>query len=244
MVLNGLVLWLLERRRPRGSGPAAARDRHVRTNLTLTLVLIVVSLALGATVNGRGRAGTEGGAVRVLATIVVLDGLAYLAHVSMHALPFAWRFHRVHHSDAHVDVTTAFRQHPFETLWRHGFQASGALMIGASSGAVAIYLVVSVVMAQVGHAHVSLPWRIERVARLVFATPAMHRVHHSHLPAETNTNYANIFSVWDRVCGTYRAPRPDDAIHCGLDEYGAPERQEVAYLLKAPFVPHPDAFKA
>jgi sterol desaturase/sphingolipid hydroxylase (fatty acid hydroxylase superfamily) len=244
MALNGLVLWLVEQRRPPAEGAAATRDRHVRTNLALTFVLIVVSLALGVTSNGRGRPGAEGGTVRVLAAIVVLDGLAYLAHVLMHALPFGWRFHRVHHSDAHVDVTTAFRQHPLETLWRYGFQASGALVVGASSSAVAIYLAVSAVVAQVEHAHVSLPWRIERVARWVFATPAMHRVHHSRLPAETNTNYSNIFSVWDRVFGTYRAPRPDDIIHFGLDEYGAPERQQVAHLLKAPFVSQPDAFKA
>ena len=239
VALNGLALWLLERLRP-ASVAGATCPRPVRTNLVLTALLIVVSLALGAATHARGRqAGVEW--MRTLVTVVALDGLAYLAHVLMHALPWGWRFHRVHHSDAHVDVTTAFRQHPLETLWRHGFQAAGALAIGASSGAVAIYLALSAVVAQVEHAHVSLPWGIERAARAVFATPAMHRVHHSRLREETDTNYSNIFSWWDRVFGTYRAPRPDDAIIFGLEGCGAPERQQVAHLLKAPFVPCPRA---
>jgi sterol desaturase/sphingolipid hydroxylase (fatty acid hydroxylase superfamily) len=236
MAFNGLALWLLERLRPHASGGRATGERRVRANLALTGGLIVVSFALGAATSARGRPGHDVDWVQALATIVALDGLAYLAHVSMHVLPSGWRFHRVHHSDAHVDVTTAFRQHPFETLWRYGFQTAGALLIGASSGAVAIYLALSAVMAQFEHAHVSLPWGIERVARSVFATPAMHRVHHSRLRAETDTNFSNIFSVWDRVFGTYRAPRPDDAIAFGLEEYEEPERRRVAQLLKAPFV--------
>jgi sterol desaturase/sphingolipid hydroxylase (fatty acid hydroxylase superfamily) len=243
MAVNGVGLCLLERRRPHSGTPAAGRRDHLLPNLALTTLLIALSFGFDRAAAAAGARPSSGGLVgaglpawaHVLVVVVVLDGLAYLAHLLMHKLSPAWRFHRVHHSDALVDVTTAFRQHPLETLWRYSFQFAGALALGASSRAVAIYLACSALNAQLEHADISLPRRLDVALRALFATPAMHRVHHSRAQADTDTNYANIFSVWDRMFGTYRPPRDGERIACGLDDLDAPETQRTSGLLALPF---------
>jgi sterol desaturase/sphingolipid hydroxylase (fatty acid hydroxylase superfamily) len=246
MVVNGLGLCLLERLRPHSGTPAAGRRRHLLPNLALTGLLIAVNFGFDRLAGASGARQGSGGLgllrdaalpvwAKVLTVVVVLDGLAYLAHVLMHTLPPAWRFHRVHHSDALVDVTTAFRQHPLETLWRYSFQFAGAMALGASSQAVAIYLACSALNAQLEHADVALPPGLDRALRTLFSTPAMHRVHHSRAQADTDRNYSNIFSFWDRLFGTYRAPRAGERIACGLDEFDAPDRQRTVGLLALPF---------
>lgn len=240
MALNGSALWLLERFLPNSSHRHARR--RIVANLALTALLIASNVTIGLVAAAGGPAGPLRAAALpdwagVLVVVVVLDGLAYLAHVLMHTLPRAWRFHRVHHSDAHVDVTTAFRQHPLETCWRYAFQLAGAWALGASGHSVAIYLALSALNAQLEHADVALPARWDARLRLLFATPAMHRVHHSRVQRETDSNYSNIFSIWDRVFGTYQAPRPGERIAFGLDECDAPEGQRARGLLLLPFRP-------
>lgn len=245
LALNGVVLSLCERIARRDERPEPRMGR-VGSNLALTGLLLVLNATFDravAVAGVRPRGEARGlldawhlpGWVRVVATVLVLDALAYAAHVLLHALPAAWRFHRVHHSDAHVDVTTAFRQHPLETAWRYAFVLAGALVLGASSRAVAAYLALSAINAQLEHADLRLPWGIDRAVRAVFATPAMHRVHHSRRQAETDSNYSNIFTLWDRVFGTYRPPREGERIACGLDECDAPARQRTRGLLALPF---------
>src|SRR5262245_15559752 len=159
MFVNGLGVFLLERHRPRSPVAPGARRRHRGPNLALTGLLIAVNFAMDRMALAAGVRPPEGGAglpglaalpawASLLAVVVALDGVTYLAHVLMHKLPPAWRFHRVHHSDAHVDVTTAFRQHPLESVWRYSFLFVGAALLGASSTAVAFYLAWSAVNAQ------------------------------------------------------------------------------------------------
>lgn len=238
LAVNAIVLCMLERRRARP---------HLLPNLALTTLLLALNAGFERAATALGVAGTAGGGLlarlalpswaQVLAVVVVLDGLAYAAHVLLHKVPAAWRFHRVHHSDAQVDVSTAFRQHPLETVWRHAFQAAGALALGASARATAVYLAASALNAQLEHADVRLPARLERALRWLFATPAMHRVHHSRAQVETDTNYSNIFSAWDRLFGTYRAPRAGEVIACGLDGLDGPAQQKTMGLLALPFRP-------
>ena len=246
MVANGLGLCLLERLLPHSGTPAAGRRSHLLPNLALTSLLIALNFGFDRLTVASGTRQWSGGLgllrsadlpvwAKILTVVVVLDGLAYLAHVLMHKLPAAWRFHRVHHSDALVDVTTAFRQHPLETLWRYSFQLAGALALGASSLAVAVYLAFSALNAQLEHADVSLPWGLDRTLRTLFSTPAMHRVHHSRARPDTDRNYSNIFSFWDRLFGTYRAPLAGERIACGLQEFDAPDRQRTVGLLALPF---------
>jgi sterol desaturase/sphingolipid hydroxylase (fatty acid hydroxylase superfamily) len=240
-------MCLLERLLPLSPTPGIDRRHHLGANLTLTGLLIASNFALDRTAAAGGRSWSAGfallrgreapGWAKVLVVVVALDGMAYLAHVLMHKVPSAWRFHRVHHSDQHIDVTTAFRQHPLETVWRYSFQLVGALVLGASSRSVAIYLALSALAAQFEHAHLSLPRALDGSMRVLCSTPAMHRVHHSRAQAETDTNYSNIFSFWDRLFGTYRAPRPGEEIECGLDGYDRPEQQKATGLLVLPFGP-------
>jgi sterol desaturase/sphingolipid hydroxylase (fatty acid hydroxylase superfamily) len=245
MAVNGLGLWSLERwaQGQPSTPPASDRRRRLGANLVLTGLLIALNLGLdpimaaagvGPWRSDSGLLGRSGlpGWTRLLAVVVVLDGLTYAAHRLLHLVPQGWSFHRVHHSDAHVDVTTAFRQHPLETLWRYSFQLLGAWALGASSHSVAVYLALSALNAQLEHADVSLPWRLEALFRVLFATPSMHRVHHSRRQAETDTNYSNIFSFWDRLFGTYRAPQRGERIPSGLDDCDV---SEAGGLLRLPF---------
>ena len=238
MAINGLALRRLERpeRFP-------GRPRQVGPNLALTGLLVALNFGLDRFVRVDsppsgllGMARWPGWAA-IVATVVVLDGLAYAAHVLMHRWPLLWRVHRVHHSDATVDVTTAFRQHPLETTWRYAFLFVGATVLGASSTGVAVYLGLSALIAQLEHAQVVWPAQVDRAVRILTASPAMHRVHHSRQPSETDTNYANVLSFWDRAFGTYRAPRPGESIVVGLEGWDEPERQRTAGLLTLPFGP-------
>jgi sterol desaturase/sphingolipid hydroxylase (fatty acid hydroxylase superfamily) len=246
MGVNGVALYLIEQWSFPSRMRAAERRQHIGPNLLLTGLLLALNVAFDRVMAAAGGAsvgetsGLRGGLAlpgwaSVLVVVVVLDGLTYLAHVLMHKLPPAWRFHRVHHFDAHVDVTTAFRQHPLETVWRYAFFGAGVAALRASNLAVAVYLGLSALNAQLEHADVALPWRVDRWLRLFISTPAMHRVHHSRAQAETDTNYSNIFSFWDRLFGTYRPPVEGERILCGLDEFDAPEKQRAAGLLALPF---------
>ena len=219
------------------------RARHALPNLGLTALLVAVNLVLSfgtaavvAVASARGIGLLHAIALPAWATLLVglvgLDGLAYVAHRLLHELPAGWRFHRVHHCDADVDVTTAFRQHPFETVWRMAWQLAGMLALGLPLWVVAIYLVVSAANAELEHANVRVPARLDRVLRLVFVTPHMHKVHHSRDQRETDSNYSNIFSWWDRVLGTYTARDDLGGLRYGLDDVRA---DTLWGLLRMPF---------
>src|SRR4029453_19273455 len=130
--------------------------------------------------------------------------LTFLLHKSW----LGWQFHRVHHSENAVDVTTAFRQHPGETVWRILWQLAAIIVLGLPLWVVLIYLTLSALNAQIEHANIKLGERVDGLLRLFFVTPNMHKTHHSRRQFETETNYSNIFSFWDRLCGTY-TPRVD-----------------------------------
>lgn len=226
------VLWSLE------SGEH--RLPHTLANLGLTATVLLTNLALSflaAWASAVSERETQLPVwLQVLAGIAALDLSAYLAHVLLHKTPFAWRFHRVHHSDEAVDVTTAFRQHPGETVWRVLWQLPAIVLFGLPLWMVAVYLTVSATNAQLEHANVRLPERADRWLRLLFVTPNMHKIHHSRHQPETDSNYANIFSVWDRAFGTY-TPRADFAsLRYGLDDHDDhDDRATFAGLLRMPF---------
>ncbi|GEC53894.1 sterol desaturase/sphingolipid hydroxylase (fatty acid hydroxylase superfamily) [Bradyrhizobium japonicum] len=173
---------------------------------------------------------------QLLLGIVGLDLFAYFAHVSMHKLGWMWRFHRMHHADRFVDVTTAFREHPGETLWRIGWHIAGVLVFGTPAWVLVSYLTLSALNAQFEHANIRLPERLDRWLRLVFVTPNMHKMHHSRHQPETDANYSNLLSIWDRLGGTYhRGPRFAE-LRYGLDGFDDPEKQSLRGLLKMPFM--------
>lgn len=143
----------------------------------------------------------------ILASIVLLDLVVYLQHVLFHAVPGLWRLHRVHHADLEIDVTTGLRFHPIEILLSMAIKLAAVAALGAPPVAVLLFEVILNGMAMFNHANVKLPERVDRALRLVLVTPDMHRVHHSIVPAETNSNYGFNLSWWDRLLGTYR-PQP------------------------------------
>ena len=214
------ILWTLE---------SASRRRPVLPNLVLTAIVVVMNLAL-STLVASVSAIRSVGALEVVAGIVALDLSAYVAHVLLHKSALAWRFHRVHHSDREVDVTTAFRQHPGETLWRVAWQLPAIVILQLPLGVVALYLTLSSLNAQLEHANVRLPERIDRWLRTIFVTPDMHKVHHSCVQRETDSNYANLFSLWDRLFDTYNVPR--EPARYGLDDVDDP--RTVRALLEIP----------
>lgn len=140
----------------------------------------------------------------VLAGVAVLDLAIYLQHLLFHAVPALWRLHRVHHADPDFDVTTALRFHPVEILLSMFIKAAVIFAFGPPVLAVLIFEFVLNGASVFNHANIRLPPRIERVLRWLVVTPDMHRVHHSRIMRETNSNYGFNLSIWDRVFGTYR----------------------------------------
>jgi sterol desaturase/sphingolipid hydroxylase (fatty acid hydroxylase superfamily) len=164
-------------------------------------------------------------AVKIALAIVLLDFTGYAAHVLMHKVGALWRLHVVHHSDVMVDVTTGLRQHPFEAVIRFAFTAVPVMALGIPPESAALYRLLSGANAFLEHANMTLPRWLEPTVRAVFVTPAMHKVHHSRFQPETDSNYGNIFSIFDRLARTYRSPvatrQPADAIDYGLDSFPA-----------------------
>ena len=167
--------------------------------------------------------------------IMALDLFTYFAHVLMHKTSLGWRFHRVHHSDKEVNVTTAFRQHPGETVWRILWYVLAIATFGIPPWVVLVYLVISTLNAQLEHTNIRLFAPLDRVLRLLLVTPNMHKVHHSREQTETDSNYSSIFSIWDRVFGTYTPTVDFGRLSYGLDGLDDAKKQTLPALLKLPF---------
>lgn len=224
-----------------------SRVRHALTNVALTIILVLTNLALSfssayvAAVTNRNAVGLLNQFAfstwaQALFGIAVLDLFGYFAHLLLHKSFLGWQFHRVHHSENVVDVTTAFRQHPGETVWRLFWQLSAIALFGIPLWIVVIYLSASALNAQFEHANIRLNRSVDRFLRLLFVTPHMHKVHHSRDQKETDSNYSNIFSVWDRIFGTYTREVDFEKLHYGLDGFDVNDRQTLRALLLMPFV--------
>jgi sterol desaturase/sphingolipid hydroxylase (fatty acid hydroxylase superfamily) len=171
----------------------------------------------------------------VAIVVLGLDFSFYVAHVSMHRWPGLWRFHSVHHSDQAVDVTTTIRQHPGEGVIRYAFMGAAAIGLGASPAAFAVYRVWSALNGLLEHANVRLPLRLDSLLSLVVTTPNMHKVHHSRTASQTDTNYGNIFSLFDRLFRSFTPSGLGVDIVYGLDGADDPATQTTTGLLAMPF---------
>jgi sterol desaturase/sphingolipid hydroxylase (fatty acid hydroxylase superfamily) len=140
----------------------------------------------------------------------------------------------VHHSDVAVDVTTTFRQHPAETIWRVGWRAVPATALGIPLSLVALYELISASNALLEHANVRVPRRLDRMLRWLFVTPHMHKWHHSREVSETDTNYGNLLSLWDRMFGTFTEGLRLEDLRYGLDGLEGPRAQSLRGLLRMP----------
>ncbi|MCK0189785.1 sterol desaturase family protein [Arenibacter sp. F20364] len=174
--------------------------------------------------------------IKVLLGVMLLDFFsAWLAHWVEHRIKILWGFHLIHHTDHEVDTTTANRHHPGESVVRFAFTCFGTFVVGAPVAIIMIYQALSVVLSQFNHANISLPKKVDDVLSWIIVSPDMHKVHHHYKLPYTDSNYGNIFSIWDRLLGTFMK-LPNSEIVYGVDTYPCEkENSDIGALLKIPF---------
>ncbi len=243
-----LILWFVE-----GAIPLLPmrykknKIRHAAVNLSFTLIhliihtgfaVLIVSLVDWAQQKQFGlvywlNAPTWG---IVLLSALVLDFFGgWFSHITEHKIPLFWRMHIIHHADNNVDVTSGLRHHPLESVWRGLFFLAGILLCGTPMYAVMIYQTILTVFVGMTHANISLPKKIDSVLSYVLVSPNMHKVHHHWKQPFTDSNYGAVFSIWDRLFGTFKTMNKNE-IRYGLDRYYPNEKDENFWeLLKKPF---------
>jgi sterol desaturase/sphingolipid hydroxylase (fatty acid hydroxylase superfamily) len=167
---------------------------------------------------------------------VALDLAIYAQHRLMHRIGALWRLHRVHHTDMALDVSSGVRFHPVEILLSMGIKIAVVLLLGAPPPAVLAFEIVLSSFALLTHANLALPAGLDRRLRWIFVTPDMHRIHHSVLPAEHDSNFGFHVSWWDRLFRSYRErpASPQSSMQLGLDRYRAADQQRLLALLRQP----------
>jgi sterol desaturase/sphingolipid hydroxylase (fatty acid hydroxylase superfamily) len=224
------------------------RWQHARRNIGITVLAFITFGALGGvkagasawvTVHHFGLLNVAAlpWAVRILASFLAIDFVNYLGHRFQHGIPWLWRFHRIHHSDPRLDATSSLRFHPFEAIVEVSYQSVAVLIFGIELDAVVLFDTVLLGILYVQHANVDWPERLDRLARLVFVTPDVHHVHHSREPQFTDSNFADLFTLWDRLLGTYREAPDRRGIAYGLPEFDADRYQTVKGMAMMAFAP-------
>jgi sterol desaturase/sphingolipid hydroxylase (fatty acid hydroxylase superfamily) len=220
---------------PNNLGVVAANTLLVRILFPTT----AVGLALLAQTRGFGLFNVIAvpAWIGVAASVVILDLAIYLQHVLFHAVPALWRLHRMHHADLEFDVSTGLRFHPIEILLSMLIKFAVVAALGAPALSVLIFEVLLNATSMFNHANVRIPLGIDRVLRWLVVTPDMHRVHHSILARETNSNFGFNLPWWDRLFGTYR-PQPaagHEAMTIGIKQFRDPRELWLDRMLAQPF---------
>lgn len=170
-----------------------------------------------------------------IVALLVLDLWHYAFHVGCHFIGPLWRLHAVHHTDAHVDASSAMRFHVLEVVVQSALTLPLMALMGITIEQLLVYELILLPVAMFHHANIRLPERADRLLRLVIVTPSMHFVHHSRWQPETDSNFSSVLSVWDRAFGTLRLrPRPE-TIALGLDGFAPAETESLGGLVKLPF---------
>lgn len=169
--------------------------------------------------------------------VIVLDCVIYLQHVLFHAVPTLWRLHRMHHADLEFDVTTGARFHPIEIVLSMVIKLTIVAALGAPAVAVLIFEVLLNATAMFNHSNVQFPKQVDRVLRWLVVTPDMHRVHHSVVVRETNSNFGFNLPWWDRLFGTYRdqPAAGHEQMTIGVEKFRDPAEQRLDRMLMQPF---------
>ncbi|MCU0354686.1 MAG: sterol desaturase family protein [Cytophagales bacterium] len=225
--------------------------RHAGLNLFFTLTTVVVNFAFAVLIlrTSDWAVAHSFGLLHVvqmplwlfmLAGLLLLDLVgAYWIHWIQHKVKWMWKFHLIHHTDTHVDATTANRHHPGESVFRAVFTLLAVAVTGAPMWLVMLYQSLSVVFSQFNHANISLPAWLDRAVSWLIVSPNMHKVHHHYAQPLTDTNYGNIFSIWDRVFGTFASVPDTRQLTYGVDTHPEPaENDRLGNLLRIPFQPY------
>jgi len=171
----------------------------------------------------------------IAVSVCLLDLIVYVQHRVLHVIPLLWAAHRVHHADVDFDYTTAFRFHPIEALITNAVVLVSVAVLGLPPLSVLVHGAIASGITILEHANARIPPALESWIGRVFVTPAMHRIHHSAAMPDTDSNFATIFSFWDRALGTYRA-RATSGAEIGLMEFRAPKYQTLPWALAMPFL--------
>ena len=245
-VLLLALFWCWETWRP-FFGQKEGRLKHAGQNLAVAVInTVVLGMLFGYVMvfvtgwtqeNQLGLLNNLGlgWPIRFVLGLVLLDGWMYFWHRANHVIPFLWRFHRMHHSDRHMDVTTATRFHLGEHVTSTVLKLGLIPLLGLEVWHLLVYDTLVIAVTQFHHANISLG-RWDRWLRLVIVTPEMHKVHHSNWHPETNSNYSTVLSIWDRLFGSFRKRDDPSTIVFGLKEFTNPGWQSVVGMLKTPFV--------
>ena len=245
-VLAVMALWELAAPQRRSDIPRLIRWSN---NLALVAIdsvilrLVLPVLAVGAAAWAQGAGWGLFPALGVptwlalILTLVLLDLAIYAQHIVFHRVPVLWALHRMHHSDPHFDVTTGLRFHPLEILLSMGIKIALVVALGAPPEAVLLFEVILNASSLFNHSNIRLPEGVDRVLRMVVVTPDMHRVHHSEVRAETDSNYGFSVSWWDRLFRTYRAAPAagQDGVRFGIGAFRARRELWLDRLLTQPF---------
>lgn len=242
-----LILWCVESWLPLFR-ERRHRVRHAGRNLAIailnTAVIGLVFSSLTATVAAWSQ-DRGAGLLHALnlpiwgeacIALVVFDGWMYLWHRANHAIPFLWRFHRMHHSDVEMDVTTATRFHTGELVISSILRLAIIPLLGLDLWQVILYELILLPVIQFHHSNVNLPEKYDRFLRALIVSPNMHRVHHSRFQPETDSNYSSILSVWDRVANTLRLNKQPESIELGLSEFDDLQWHTIWGMIKTPFL--------
>jgi len=179
----------------------------------------------------------NGGVVSIVISILLLDILIYWQHRVTHLIPILWRLHAVHHSDIELDTTSGIRFHPIEIICSYVVKAGFILALGLPAMSILIFEIILSTSSLFNHSNFSFPPRLEKILRYLIVTPTMHRIHHSTVVKETNSNYSFSFSIWDRVFSSYteKAALPQKTMDIGLKEYRESSDQNIVNLILQPF---------
>lgn len=222
--------------------------QHARINIFFTITTLVVNFCL-ALILLKAASWSETNHFGILQWLPAMNiylftliGLmlldlvgAYIPHFIQHEAKFLWRFHLVHHTDIWIDTTSANRHHPFESIIRFLFTTIGVLVIGCPIWLVFMYQSLSIVFSQFNHANIILPKKVDQLMSYFIVSPDMHKVHHHYVLPYTDSNYGNIFSVWDRIFGTFTTLERTKIIY-GIDTHMDPkENNALGNLIKIPF---------
>lgn len=246
ILMGGMILfWVIE-----GAYPlfkfSFKRYKHAGVNLVflgttvlLNIVLGVITIAVCAwtTRHNFGLLNWLNWPVwaTILLGVFMMDFFSqYLPHYAMHKVKWMWKFHMIHHSDTKVDVTTGTRHHPGEWVFREGTTIIGAFLLGLPIWLYFLYRSISAIFTHFNHANIRVPQWLDRPISWIFVSPNMHKVHHHYKRPYTDTNYANIFSLWDRLFGTFAYEDPRN-LRYGLDVLEDTTDENLRYQLKLPF---------
>ncbi len=245
-ILLGMAIWEMAAPRRRIEIPRLFRWSNnlgivVIDTLLVRMTFPIAAVGLAVLWDQRGwgllNVISVPGWLAIILAILILDFGFYLQHVVFHAVPALWRLHRMHHADLDFDVTTGLRFHPIEILLSMVIKLAIVALLGPPAVAVLIFEILLNATSMFNHSNIRLPLGADRILRGILVTPDMHRIHHSVIPSETNSNFGFSLSWWDRLMGTYRADpaKGHEQMAIGLDQFRSRKDLRIDQMLLQPF---------